>query len=477
MEGDVAHAPEQVAHAQQQAQSLSKKGIKKARKLQGRAELRETTKNEKRDRHEQRKQLEAAAAAAAAAAAPARTPRAPFALSPAAAGERAYAFWRRIGAPRTVLAPMVHHSELAFRLLARQHGAPLVYTQMLHSASFATQLSYRADNFELPHPADRPLVAQFCGDDPATIEAAALQLQASVDAIDLNCGCPQGIAKRGHYGAFLLDEPDLIVSIVRHLSATLDVPVCVKIRVLPDPERTLALALALQEAGCVLLTVHGRTRAQMSRGSVDWPAISALKAALTIPVIANGGVESPEDIEACLAATRCDAVMLSEAALENPAIFEGASPSRAGQLALAREYLALAREHRPPTSIVKSHLFKFLFIALREHVDLRTELGSCATFDELSALLDTLGAREERLAAEAPEGVFGTRCDCAGAPFLTWYRRHRPDEQLAGDAATAGGRVAVAAAAAGAGAAEREEEGACCEPAPSPVALQTEAGA
>ena len=107
----------------------------------------------------------------------------------------AWAFWRRIGQPRLVLAPMVNQSELAFRMLARQYGAELCYTPMLHSTLFAQEEVYRRDNFD-PHAADRPLVAQFCGDDPATLLAAARHVQGRCDAVDLNLGCPQAIAGR-----------------------------------------------------------------------------------------------------------------------------------------------------------------------------------------------------------------------------------------------------------------------------------------
>ncbi|EOD25157.1 hypothetical protein EMIHUDRAFT_43539, partial [Emiliania huxleyi CCMP1516] len=230
-------------------------------------------------------------------------------------------WWRSIGSPTRVLAPMVNQSELAFRLLARRHGAQLCYTPMLHAANFASDEVYRQDNFD-PHPSDRPLVVQFCGDVPATLLAAARHVEARCDAVEINCGCPQGIARRGHYGAFLLDEPDLIVSMVSLLASQLSVPVLVKMRTAAEAaayKRTVELGLALQAAGCALLTLHGRTKEQRSM-PCDWRAIRALKRALSIPVVANGGVEAPEDVAACLSATEADGVMSSEAASDNPAI-------------------------------------------------------------------------------------------------------------------------------------------------------------
>ena len=226
----------------------------------------------------------------------------------------AWAFWRRIGSPRTVLAPMVNQSELAFRMVARHYGAKLCFTPMLHSTLFASSEAYRLDNFDACSQ-ERPLVTQFCGDDPATLLAAASLAQGECDAIDLNCGCPQAIARRGHYGAFLLEEPDLIVRIVATLAApgALRVPVLVtnthphhspsplltvalplpvhlpfpstspppspssvpltliliftlcphpyqvlvKMRLLPSLEQTVALAVRLQAAGASVITLHG----------------------------------------------------------------------------------------------------------------------------------------------------------------------------------------------------------------------------
>lgn len=133
----------------------------------------------------------------------------------------------------------------------------------------------------------------------------------------------QGIAKRGHYGAFLLEEVELLVSIVSTLAKGLRVPVTCKIRLRSSMEATMELCHALVGAGCSLLTVHGRTKEQNKQlvGRCDWGAIAAIKRALPIPVIANGGVADLADVRRCLAETGVDGVMSSEALLENPALF------------------------------------------------------------------------------------------------------------------------------------------------------------
>ncbi|KAL1529576.1 hypothetical protein AB1Y20_000520 [Prymnesium parvum] len=418
---------ERLAEAASHGEELSKSARKRLLKLRQLEELRPQRKEVKK----QRKQSRRASSHALPPAPPeddAREPHAPPSLEQHVAA--AWARWAEIGAPRLVLAPMVNQSERAFRLLARRYGAQLCYTPMLHSTLFSTEEYYRLDNFD-PLPEEGALVVQFCGDDPATVLAAARMVETQCVAVDLNCGCPQAIAKRGHYGAFLLDEPELICSIVETLARRLRCLSWVKMRVLPsssgevDIDATVALALRLQSAGCSVLALHGRTREQKCACECDWHAIGKVKAALSIPVIANGGIETPEDIDRCLQATGCDAVMISEAALENPAIFSGTPTSRASQIKLTREYIELSREH-PPRSVqvVKAHLFKFLFMALEVHRDLREQLGSAMDVEKCYTISELVCQKEEKLLAERPDEMWA-RCDSSAATFTTWYRRHR----------------------------------------------------
>jgi tRNA-dihydrouridine synthase 1 len=177
---------------------------------------------------------------------------------------------------------------------------------------------------------DRPLTVQFCSNDPDDFLNAAKHVAPFCDAVDLNLGCPQGIARRGHYGSFLQEEPDLIARMIRKLHEELDVPVTAKMRILETREATLAYAKTLLDAGASIITVHGRRREQKGHntGLADWSMIRFLRENLPkeTVIFANGNVLQREDIEACLRETGADGVMSAEGNLHDPTIFAEAPP-------------------------------------------------------------------------------------------------------------------------------------------------------
>jgi len=244
-------------------------------------------------------------------------------------------------------------------------------------------------------PEDRPLVVQFCGNDPEVLLKAAKFVENDCDAVDLNLGCPQGIAKRGNYGSFLLDKCywPLLYAMVRKLYENLKVPVFCKIRLLPSLDDTLQLARMLQDAGCQLLAVHGRTRDNKGLycTPADWDSIRIVKEALAIPVIANGNIAQFEDIEPCLEATRCEGVMAAWAALNNPALFSGQVPDK---VALAIEYLDMCEAYPTQPKSIRAHLCKLLKKQFQIHEDLRERmLTHTKTLPAIRTLVETLKHR------------------------------------------------------------------------------------
>lgn len=260
-------------------------------------------------------------------------------------------FFSAMGNPKYVVAPMVEQSELPYRMLTRKYGAELCYTPMFHARLFVQQQTYRNECFSTC-PEDRPLLVQFCGNDPDILLAAGKLVEDHCDGVDLNLGCPQAIARKGRYGSFLLEETELLYEIVSTLHAKLKVPVTCKIRLLTnndpatkeqnpyDLDATIRLVDALISAGCQLLTVHGRTKEQNKHlvKQADWDAIATIvrhvraKPGGGIPIVANGGIACLEDVHSCLDHTGVAGVMTSEAVLECPALFSGGKDPETGQM-------------------------------------------------------------------------------------------------------------------------------------------------
>ena len=172
-----------------------------------------------------------------------------------------FAFFESMGSPRYHVAPMVDQSELAFRELCRRYGATLGYTPMIHARLFVESPKYRREVFSTSS-SDRPLLAQFCANDPDVLLEAATMIAPYCDGVDINFGCPQRIAKRGNYGAYLMDDWKTVEALIRKLDEELPVPVTAKIRVYDDLETTLKYAKMVEAAGAQIVAVHGRTREQ-----------------------------------------------------------------------------------------------------------------------------------------------------------------------------------------------------------------------
>ena len=171
---------------------------------------------------------------------------------------------------------------------------------------------------------DRPLTVQFCSNDPEHLLGAARHVAPYCDAVDLNLGCPQGIARKGHYGAFLQEDWSLIHSLIKRLHCELDVPVTAKMRILETREKTLEYAKMILDAGASILTVHGRRREQKGHitGVADWAMLRYLRDNLPPETVlfANGNILQHDDIQRCLDATGFDGVMSAEGNLCDPSV-------------------------------------------------------------------------------------------------------------------------------------------------------------
>ncbi|KAJ3942295.1 tRNA dihydrouridine synthase [Colletotrichum fioriniae] len=265
------------------------------------------------------------------------------------------AFYESIGSPKYILAPMVDQSEFAWRMLSRsfilasEQKNLVAYTPMFHARLYKDTENYRQCHFQAIRPddsndatatatnppttkpwldgnpaIDRPLFVQFCANDPDALLGAALKVAPYCDAVDLNLGCPQGIAKKGKYGAFLQEDQDLIFKLINTLHKNLPIPVTAKIRILDTRAATLAYARNVLAAGASILTVHGRLREQ--KGTPDGPGGLGDHSVVEGPAAARDGAHA--DLQRALDATGADGVMSAEGNLSDPAIFS--RPPEAG---------------------------------------------------------------------------------------------------------------------------------------------------
>jgi len=221
-----------------------------------------------------------------------------------------------------LLAPMADVTNLAFRLLCRQHGADLTYTEMI-SADALINENRKSFLKGLSSSEDRPFGVQIVGSSPDKLRKAALFVENEYrpEIIDVNMGCPvQRITGTG-CGSALLNSPKLVYEIISELTDALKTPVTAKIRILESDEKTLEIAHLIEKAGAFALTVHGRKAEQMYSGSSDFAVIRMVKSELSIPVIANGDIRDEESAESALDFTGCDGLMIGRAAMGNPFIF------------------------------------------------------------------------------------------------------------------------------------------------------------
>lgn len=189
-----------------------------------------------------------------------------------------------LGSPKYFVAPMVEQSEKAWRILSTNHKAQVTYTPMIHAKQFVQSQAYRNLHLSQFNQKENNLIVQFCANDPSFFLEAAKLVETKCVAVDLNLGCPQHIARKGHYGSYLQHEWDLIKSIVSLASSKLLIPVTCKIRVFETIKESVEYAQMIQDAGCSMLVVHGRLREQKGHltGKADWSKIKAIKYVIAI---------------------------------------------------------------------------------------------------------------------------------------------------------------------------------------------------
>lgn len=311
-----------------------------------------------------------------------------------------------------VLAPMAGITDLPFRMLCKEQGAGLLYTEMVS----AKAISYRNRN-TLPlmeiSPKEHPVALQIFGSEPELMAEVARSIEDQpFDILDINMGCPVPKVVNNGEGSALLKDPELIRKIVSAVSRAVKKPVTVKMRIGfegadVDPVET---AKIMEDAGAAAIAVHGRTRQQYYSGKADWDTIRKIKEAVSVPVIGNGDVDSPKKAEAMLKETGCDGVMIGRAVRGNPWIFRemnyyfetGELLPRPSVEELKEMILRHARHQIEKkgeyTGIreMRKHVAWYT-AGMRHSAGIRRESNLISGYEELEALLDRLSQQENKM--------------------------------------------------------------------------------
>lgn len=301
-----------------------------------------------------------------------------------------------------VLAPMAGVSDRAYRELCVRFGAAYCVSEMVSSKALSFNSKKSEELMEISD-LERPCGIQIFGDDPKCMaDAAKHALENKPDIIDINMGCPAPKISSNGSGSALMKKPRLCGEIVKAVTAVTDIPVTVKIRKGWDDDSVNAVEVAkiCESAGAAAITVHGRTRQQYYKPPVDYDIIRAVRESVSVPVIANGDIDSAERAKEVMDITGCDLVMIGRATLGNPWIFSQINaylenpnvkihtPDLEERLGVMIEHIGKMVEYKGEhmAMLQARKLVVGYFKGMKGAAALRNEAGKIKTLDDLYEL-------------------------------------------------------------------------------------------
>ena len=322
-------------------------------------------------------------------------------------------------ANQVCVAPMAGVTDLAYRLICEEMGAGLMTTEMV-SAKAIFYHNRGNETILRTEPQEHPIAVQLFGSEPMIMAAMAEKIEAPFDIIDVNMGCPVPKVVGNHEGSALMQDPNLAFQILEMMSRILKKPVTVKFRKGFDDKHVNAVEFAkmAEQAGVAAITLHGRTRAQMYSGKADWDIIRRVKEAVSIPVVGNGDIFSPEDAKRMLSETGCDGVAVARGAKGNPWLISRTIayldtgvlpplPDTEEKKRMIRKHAALMMKYKGEHMAMlemRKHLAWYT-AGMPDSAKLRGKMNNIKTMKELEALVEEIPASLGSV-SEYQTGVF-----------------------------------------------------------------------
>jgi tRNA-dihydrouridine synthase B len=308
--------------------------------------------------------------------------------------------WKKFSRPIVALAPMADLADLPFCLICKEHGASLMFREMVSSEAVVRKNPKTLEMARIDE-RERPLVQQLFGSDPATMAEAARIIEETFhpDGFDINMGCPVYNIVSNFNGAFLIKEPMRASAIIKAVKDAVKAPVSVKTRLGWDDDREiLEFVKVIEDAGTDLVSIHGRTKAQGYSGKANWERIGEARKNTSLPLLVNGDIVSPETAKQAIEQSGADGILIGRGALGNPWIFRRIETYLANGTLLPESTI----EERFETMIAhaENHAARYngSLVKLRKHLpwyikgfpnlrDLKSKLVRVSTVEDLKNIL------------------------------------------------------------------------------------------
>ena len=292
---------------------------------------------------------------------------------------------------KAILSPMSGGTDVAFRALCKKYGAAMTCTEFLNSTAI-NRKNKRTLEMLKTDKTENPKQIQLFGNSTEEVIQAAKQVSKKFDIIDINCGCPAWKVIKIGAGSELLKTPNHLKDLIKKLTQAVKNPITIKIRKGIDDKSVNAIQIAklAEQAGASAIAIHGRTQKQGYSGKADWNIIKKVKQSISIPVIGNGDIFTPENFKKHLEESKVDYILIARGAIGNPYIFKQINDyMKTGKcktkppLDQFNEYLKLAKKHNLSFNQIKSHAINFTK-GLQCSAKLRNKLATIKNLKDLT---------------------------------------------------------------------------------------------